>query len=505
MIVETSKNKIIKKKKTIISFCLIFLFFLIISFFTPISGDDWNNYLACTSNSFINKISNAIELYFTWEGRFISRILLSTLLCHKKIFNIIVSILITSYIYLGTNLFNKKNKSFILLMLFLTFLTLDSEIFTQSILWATGSITYLFPTVLIFIYLSMYYKYICKKSEYKWYIYIPMILFSFLITMFAENIAFAFVFLNLLLNIYEYIKNKKINKLLLCNLIFSFIGALIMLLSPGSAARTKLENESYEISFIKKIIEGCEKFIYFTFIRNYFLATITSIVNIQLMKKSKMKNILFNIINYISILLSIICMLNGIGINILPNLISFNKLTIIFWGVFILQSAYIYYISYRKNKYFMDYSLVILLGLSANLIMIPITVWGGRTTFFTTLILTLAYIYILNDLLTEKIKKYLNKALIVIICLISSIYLITYYNVYKFNKFQESSIKRQLENKDILNNQIIIYTLPERIIWDFIPKDDFHKEQYKKYYKMNPDINFKYVETKWKYGIIFIK
>ena len=66
------------KFKKFIPYIGLFFFFLLILSLCPISGDDWGNYLVGIKG-ISNSIENAITLYSTWEGRFISRLLINLL------------------------------------------------------------------------------------------------------------------------------------------------------------------------------------------------------------------------------------------------------------------------------------------------------------------------------------------------------------------------------------------------------------------------------------------
>ena len=68
-----------KEKKFLI---LIFAIFLIILFLSPISGDDWGNYLV-GEQGIRHIIGQAIGMYFDWEGRFVSRLFINFLTYNK--------------------------------------------------------------------------------------------------------------------------------------------------------------------------------------------------------------------------------------------------------------------------------------------------------------------------------------------------------------------------------------------------------------------------------------
>ena len=67
-----------KNKYYIIMFFTIF----IISCLAPLNGDDWGNYLV-GKLGIKNAFQSAWTLYFNWEGRLVSRILINILTYHK--------------------------------------------------------------------------------------------------------------------------------------------------------------------------------------------------------------------------------------------------------------------------------------------------------------------------------------------------------------------------------------------------------------------------------------
>ena len=83
-------KKILKKE-----YILYFFFFLIIMCLSPISGDDWGNYLV-GEQGIRHMVGNAIGMYFSWEGRFISRLLINILTYNKWLWNIVNSFVIFS-------------------------------------------------------------------------------------------------------------------------------------------------------------------------------------------------------------------------------------------------------------------------------------------------------------------------------------------------------------------------------------------------------------------------
>ena len=146
------------KKK--IFFISIFIFFLIIFFLSPICGDDWGNYII-GSRGIYRSITEAIGMYFDWEGRIISRVLINILTYHKTLWNIVNSLVITGTIYLIIRIINPKKKIIYLLTL-LIFLLMNIYTFSQTIPWLAGNITYLFVIPLLLLYFYYVFEMIRK-------------------------------------------------------------------------------------------------------------------------------------------------------------------------------------------------------------------------------------------------------------------------------------------------------------------------------------------------------
>ena len=182
-------------KKKSVYLVTIFILFLTIFVLTPISGDDFGNYIS-TDGTILSSIKLALSYYNTLEGRFIGRILIMFTTYHKVIWNILTSLLLTLLVSSSFKLL-KKETSYLILLLGL--LLLNHDMFSQSYTWLAGSITYLYPTCLtIFYFITIYHKH----NNYKLYDYILLTILSIIIPMFVENIACIFVLGNIILLIY---------------------------------------------------------------------------------------------------------------------------------------------------------------------------------------------------------------------------------------------------------------------------------------------------------------
>ena len=196
-----------KKKRKLnnnkIIYIIFFIFFLTIFFLSPISGDDWSNYLE-GSIGFSHMIGQAIGMYFSWEGRLVSRLLINILTYNKWLWNIINSIVIIGIVYYINKIVKFKNKSSMIVLTFLLILFMNVFTFSQVITWIAGNITYLFVIPLLLIY--MYIIYYDKDTSLK--MTILLIFLNIIIPMFIEHMAIILI----VLNIYFIIKDYYINK-----------------------------------------------------------------------------------------------------------------------------------------------------------------------------------------------------------------------------------------------------------------------------------------------------
>ena len=84
--------------KKYVKYVFVFVFFLFLFWLSPISGDDWGNYIA-GSNGLRSSLGVALGMYFDWEGRLISRVFINILTYHKWIWNIMNSLLIVGLVF----------------------------------------------------------------------------------------------------------------------------------------------------------------------------------------------------------------------------------------------------------------------------------------------------------------------------------------------------------------------------------------------------------------------
>lgn len=464
---------------------ILILFFITIFSLSPISGDDWGNYMV-GSLGISHMIGRAVGMYFVWEGRLVSRLLINFLTYYKWIWNIVNSLSVCSIIYFSVKIIQPKDQKSIYLLSLLGILGMNIYMFSQGITWLAGNITYLFPISLLIFYL-----YFLKEHRIKEH---PILFgtISFIIPMFVEHMAILLVIVHILTLIYNYIKSKKISRIIIIYLILSVISTLVMLLSPGSAARSAVENiEFNQLSLIGKVIYNIPNWIYYTCMIHGYGNILWIIATLYLIHKTilnkKIKIVLDIFVLIIPSLTLFSYHLNMIHISFLPTLVNPNHWFIIcYWFCFIILYGALL-IKNKKETDYINIFILAILGLFANIIMLVSPTWGYRTTLATSILLSIANLWIISKI---KISEFIQKCIIIITILIMGIYLIFYVDLYRQNKKRETMIQEDLQsNSDVIR----VKNLPFYAPCNSNPGCEYHDKVFKEYYKINPNKKLKIV------------
>ena len=481
------KNKIKSNEKIYI---VMFIFLLLIFLLSPISGDDWGNYLEGTQG-FRHMISQAIGMWFTWEGRFISRVLINILTYNKWLWNIINSFAIVGIIYYIEKIVKFKNKKVLIPLAFSSILFMNIFTFSQTVTWLAGNITYLFVIPLILMYF-----YIIYNDKYNKFTNILLVLLNIIIPMFVEHMAIILILLNIYFVIRDYIKHKKINKKLIVYLIISILSFASMYFSPGNAIRSGMENiEFNKLSLFGKIGYNIPNLILYTYRINYFLIFILVIGNILLINKT-IKNKLLKVILYLIEIFSIIP--TGIylleSFNIINNFNLDNNIFVIIYYFILTVINFILLIKNKDELPIIFYSM----GIMSNIVMLMSPTWGYRTSLGTYLFLIICYLIVLDKYLKK--NKIIEISTIIITIIGMLFYLVFYISIYKCNQDNEKIIKDANKTKRI---ELIAY--PGFAPCNINPTDPYHLKRFKEYYKIDEDVEIVIVNRNWKYIIFYYK
>lgn len=463
---------------------------------SPIAGDDWSNYLV-GREGIRHSLGVALGMYFDWEGRLVSRIFINILTYHKWLWNIVNALLVVMLFYGAEKLINIKKK-YIFPLVVLLILGMNPYMFSQVMVWLAGNMTYFFIVPV----LILYFYFVINNDKYnKWFVVI-FSLINFFGTMFVENMALVFVFGNILVLIYKYIKTKKIDRRIVLYLSLSIVGTIGMLLSPGTRFRSSIENVSFNnLSLMGKIMKNIPNFIFYTFIGNSYLLGLMSYSNYLMIRKQvKNKWLKYGLIIYVlvgGLLTMVVYPLSLVRVTFLEVLInSSNIFVILYWIIYLVISFVLIYFEDKKD---LRTLLLFLIGLVGNGVMLVSPTWGFRTAFFTYVVLGICSIIIIGKYVKDN-KVFINVSR-VMLGVMTIVYFIFYLNINECQRKIEASISKQISD-----NEKIIYidAFPGYVNCDINPTDPYHLEKFKLYYGILEDKEISLVRGKWKY-IIFYK
>ena len=479
---------------------VVFITFLIICECSPLTGDDWGNYIN-GSGGIIYSIRYAFFSYKSYEGRIISRVLINILTYHKYVWNVLNPLIIASIYYLILKISYHKDKYITPILVFLAFLLVDEQAFRQIYVWLAGNITYLFPMLTIFCFVYLNRKLHFEDSK-KIRILLPII--TFITSIFVETASICIIVSYLFYLIYYYIERKKFNKTLIISLICSIMGLLIMLLSPGTSNRLDTYPEFSELSIIGKFLYNIPNFINFTFIRNSLLILLISfsiiLLTYKYLKKRLFRYLIYIYMSAFPLLSAAINYLKtfGFGLSKLDIILDVNKwYIVVFWLGYMVIMTIIIFIYLLKSKDIITLSLIII-GIMGNASMMISPVWGGRTAYITTICLSVAMINIINKFdFVKNNNRYVELFLGFGLSVFVIFFLWGYINVYRSNKLREKIIFEQLQSN---SEQIDVIVLSERFLWNPNPWDEngYLARTLKLYYKIDSDkhIKLKYLNSK---------
>ena len=504
--IDSSEEKIVIWPFAII----LFILFALLNYFIPLAGDDWGNAVTNVT-SIPQAISLAIDRFFTHEGRFISRIFIFLFSPNKFLWNFFCAGLVVITFILINKLVNNKSNKFILFLTFTFFIFLENEVLKQVVFWLTGNLTYMLPTVLSLIFLYINRKILDNDFKISKFKFIISLILLALTSMMVEPISAAMVFATFILFLYTSLKAKKFDIKRFSYFVIITIGFILMIFSPGASIR--LDTTSFNnMGIIDKIITNIPNFVNYTYITNSVLLILMSLSIYLILKNNKVRfSRVFNILLFIFIGFTIL--INSYkfaqhyfytNISMLNKLLFFgnsnNILIIIIWLLFTLLFIYLIlkYITGKEKIKILFYAII---GYSANIAMMISPIWGGRTAFFTILMLFIACMFIFSyykyDPFNNKIFKYLS---LIFTFVFITFMLVLYHSVYLQNLDREKSIYKQIkENK----KEIEYYDIPFYAVHNPNASTEFHQGTFKQYYGINQDIKLKHITCNYKYHLIY--
>ncbi|WP_320716971.1 DUF6056 family protein [Enterobacter cloacae] len=238
------------KITSVISLLIVFTLILIPSLLTPMQSDDYLYSLMGLS------YEKHLWHYMNWSGRVVPDYVSSSMLsllpkwAYAALNSLAFTVLILCISLLpGIALIDKNPfKPVVFLLIFVCYWIANPAL-GQTSFWIVGSANYLWTNMFIAIYLCLLtYASSLENANKKWYVVLA--LSGILAGCANENTSLVTVLIGIS---YLFIFNKKDNKKpIITGVIFSSIGAAIMLLSPGNAVRAEKFGEWYSLSLLSK-------------------------------------------------------------------------------------------------------------------------------------------------------------------------------------------------------------------------------------------------------------
>lgn len=477
-------KKLLHKNWFYICLFFFFVFFLYISRYAPVVGDDWGY---AVGGRYSNPLVKACQNYMSWSGRFLSEFWGFLIAPHKKLWNLLNPFIFTCiYYYLFKLSKTKKNSALVAIVGIFLILSVSNRLRMQTYTWIMGT-TYVIPLLLYFIYLSLLYKYIFEDKLNKLSFIIIMLVLNLAIPLFMENAAAMLVGGNILLIIYAFFKKKESIKYLIPLLVISIIGTCIIKFSPGALFRMNRDHEAFnELSLLAKVSQNWPAFIEFTFTNNVAIICVLAIsICILVLQKNftRREKIILLVISLVALVpLFVTC-------SILVNSI-----------IYILFTCVLFYATYKgiaeeNRKWFVIFLLFLAGG--ANIVMLISPIFDSRSSLYTVYCFILI---ILNILECINLKDSTGKILCIVsfigICFFGIKYIQLYQLVHKITIKRESEIAYYVVRPDIEEAYIIGYPDESIHSGNAEPNDTYHMQTFKEYYYLNEDMTVRFYYLK---------
>lgn len=213
-------------------YIFIFIIFLIINYFVPVGGDDWEISSWYDIGGIFTLFIKSIVIWKTYNGRILNNFFDMFLGKYPLVWAISSALITTLTIYYLLKLLKNNNKKSSIIITLLLFLSISTDLRREIQLHKIGNISYAIPAFLIFLLIF----YILEKSKKEKNIkgnYKILIFLGLCACLFIENLTIGIIGVCCLIIFYDLVFQKELNKPALFALIGCLIGALIMFTSPG--------------------------------------------------------------------------------------------------------------------------------------------------------------------------------------------------------------------------------------------------------------------------------
>ena len=456
-----------------------FVFFLILSLLSPLSGLDWGNYVIGSKGI----LYSLKHLDFTFGG-VISGILTSLFSYNKGVFNLISAFIFSLLVKNINDLYGRIDNKYYYLLAPLFLLLVGVDTFAYNYVSVSGTTAFTFPSIAILIYFIYIYRKEMLSEPLTRKDFVLFGILSLYIIFSTAYIGIGFLLGNIIFYVYKVVSIKKIPKRYFILLLFQILICVINLI---------VIDKSLLYSSLPLLVSKIPSFIELTFSKNIIIIILGAIpINYYL--NDVLKNFSYKRVIVVLFDLLLIFSLSYNFINYSPVNISLviNK----YMGVFALENTYylIYFILYMLlflltiihfvgKKTARNYLIVfIFMGLfvSSFKIFSPSYDDGNNILFIISMITSIGVLF-------NNIKLKLNTKVVKGVLLFLIIYNLSIMGFVKYIDYKRTDII----NKGLKDNEstIEVVSCPVYLVYRYNPVTIFQEKSFREYYKIPDDKN----------------
>ena len=467
---------------------LVFILFFIMSFWSPLAGDDWGYaYNGLHGNAFLL----AFQFYQTWSGRFFSELYGFLVTPHKGLWNVLNPTLFTVIFLSILKIVKPKHHGLSGLLLLVWMISVKDELRMETYTWLMGT-TYVIPLALSLVVFALSIESILHKASLSPLKQFLLGLLIFWIGLTMENISLVMVFGLFLVVAYRYSQDHKLDRPWLRLFLISVVSFIILRLSPGAAFRLSRDFPEWsQLSIWTQALQNYPSFIQHTFLdHKVFVLSFTVMLVFLEMKRSSIWSKSILIVVLLPALLSTVALslshnLNWTFFEFLSESRSlFNQL---YWILYVLIVFEYLYTQLSASQKPIALFFLLAAGL-ANGSMLLSPVFGYRSSLYTLYFMMIVGLILFNQFEWKKLKPFILIALL----LLSFIY--GYKLIQKYHLVKQTDLIRQEQiayyrdhpsEKEAWLIRYPIFTLHSGDIEEW---DTYHMDVFKLYYGLNSDV-----------------
>lgn len=483
----------LRKLVFLMALFVCFGFFLYISRYAPVAGDDWGYAIGGrNANAFVKAIQN----YFTWSGRFLSELWGFLIAPRKQVWNILNPCIFTVILCFLIKNTEVRRITWKCVLGFYLMISVNNSLRMQTYTWIMGT-TYVIPLMLFLVHVYFLRCY-WKGTLTKWMKVIWIIVVC-LLPLYMENASVLLFVSNLLALWYAYYTKNPSKRFLYLLLVLSVIGICLIRFSPGALYRMSRDHEAFnQLSLFEKIATNWVYMIRWTYTEHSVLVRLLCIVGIFYLWQKK-KNSLFT---YLATLVFVGTFLHSytwllyewthmnlfyiLGDLSVPHSLTLHSI------IYILFTIALFYVASLSTYKWYLWFLLICAG-SANGVMLISPIFDARSSIYTVYCFFLFLLALFDDFDFPK-RPYI---VCILVCCIGIVYYgLSYQQLYHTIHLVDVKRQSQIEYYRVRPDTKEAYILgyPDQSVHsaDVLPGDTYHDETFKEYYYLNPEMEIKF-------------